>query len=139
MLRREGGIEFERKERKKVEPSSQILGLGSATVACVIGLRLLGILTLNTEIVTNAIMLLILGCVLVAEFHKERRYKTGLERSVSTGDWITLVLASAAILLGIVELSSVWIVLPTFPLPVYGAIGLLYIVLAAVMIVKIYF
>ena len=44
-------------------------------------------------------------------------------------------IASAAILLGTVELSSVWITLPTFPLSVYGAIGLLYIILAAVMIV----
>lgn len=129
---------LERKERKKVEWSSQILGWGSATVACIIGLRLLGILTLNTEVMTNAIMLLILGSVLIAEFYKERRYKMGLEQSVSTGDWITVVLASAAILLGATELMGVWITLPEFPLPVYGAIGLLYIVLAAVMIVKIY-
>mgnify|MGYP001119854884 CR=1 FL=1 len=129
---------FERKERKKLEFSSQILGWGSATVACIIGLRLLGVLTLNTEVMTNAIMLLMLGGVLLAEFYKERKYKVELERSVSTGDWITIVLASAAILLGAVELMGVWITLPTFPLPVYGAIGLLYIILAAVMIVKIY-
>jgi len=129
---------FERKDRKKVEWSSQILGWGSATVACIIGLRLLGILTLNTEVVTNAIMLLILGSVLIAEFLKERRYKREMEQGVSTGDWITLVLASAAILLGATELTGVLIILPEFPLPVYGAIGLLYIILAAVMIVKIY-
>jgi hypothetical protein len=113
--------------------AKQILGWGSATVSIIIGLRLLDILLIDSETLTNAIMLLVLGFVLIVETYKEKTFDF---RKAQTGDYVMIVLSIFAIVIGIIELVSVWVKLPDFPKPIYGSIGLLYIILAVLMVIK---
>jgi hypothetical protein len=117
--------------------SKELLGWGSAITATIIGLGLLGILgnDINIQDVTNAVMLIFLGSVLFAEFYTEKASKN----IVSTGNYIMVVLSAFAILTGIITLvNGIWNFLDVFPSQILGAMGLLYIILAVVLIVKIY-
>ena len=116
--------------------SKELLGWGSAVTAIVIGLNLLGILEIkNMQAVTSAIMLIFLGSVLFAEFYTERSNKN----VVSTGNYIMVVLSGFAVLTGIIQLIiGLWDLSIDLAQQILGAMGLLYIILAVVLIVKIY-
>ena len=112
--------------------SKLVLALGSASVSFIIGLRLLGLITFDTEFLTNSLMLLVLGTVLIAEVLKNSRKSL---RSMSSS--ILIVLGISAYITGFFEILSgaVEIIIPP---RVFGAIGLLYIILSVIMIIKIW-
>ena len=120
---------------QKRDWSKILLGWGSAATASIIGLHMLDLLPVeDTTAITNAVMLVILGSVLFAEFVTERQQRN----KHSTGNYIMIVLASFAIISGVVEFFvGLWRTF-TFPDQILGAMGLLYIILAVVLIVKIY-
>lgn len=112
--------------------SKLVLALGSASVSFIIGLRLLGLITFDTEFLTNSLMLLVLGTVLIAEVLKNSRKSL---RSMSSS--ILIVLGISAYITGFFEILS-GVVEIIIPPRVFGAIGLLYIILSVIMIIKIW-
>jgi hypothetical protein len=115
-----------------LDVSKLTLTLGSAFVSFIIGLRLMEVITFDTEFLTNSTMLLVLGTVLLNE-----ALKTGWKSLSNTSNSILIALGLSAYITGFFEILS-GVVGIFIPPRVFGAIGLLYIILSVVMIIGIW-
>ncbi|MBS7652139.1 MAG: hypothetical protein QW638_04235 [Candidatus Bathyarchaeia archaeon] len=124
-------VEF-KKRFMRLDIGKVTLTLGSAFVSFIIGLRLLEIITFDTEFLTNSIMLFVLGTVLLVE-----ALKSGVKSIRNTSVSILIALALSAYITGFFEILS-GIVEIVIPPRVFGAIGLLYIILSVIIIIGIW-
>lgn len=118
-----------------VDSSKLVLGLGSAITSILMGLETMGIDELDW--LYNAIILLMLCSVLLIEFMQERKGQGKAKifdiNTFTVNDIVTIVLVISSYVFAVVSLTRIPV-----PVAMSGAIGLLYIVLAIVMVVKVF-
>jgi len=111
------------------DSTTQILVLGSSLTSLFIGLKMLRLIDMVIEPITNGIMMIVLGLVFLSEFMKSKSKDS--ERRMS--DIVVLILFIPSIVFGSLEIIGY-----TFSENIYGAIGLLYITLTGVMLFSVY-
>ncbi len=113
--------------------SKYILALGSTLATILIGLGHLRVLPLSIDIhsVTDGMMLVTLGVVILATLWKEfPRFQTDLTPNrPALGDIIALAIVVPATILGVIEIAGIG-----FPQEASGIVGMLHIILAIVML-----
>ncbi len=116
------------------------LAIGSAIVSLIIGFRLMEVILFETEHITNGIMLIVLGTVLFSETIL-RGGRLGISE-IGTSEIVVIVLGVMAYIIGVIEITyrePLHFVNITIPEPIFGAIGLLYVVLSFVMVAMVLF